>query len=95
MLFAALHATPFSNYYGVFVWAGRFDDAANGFGLQHTWDGESFFKRFAVDHVLVRGYMRVNRYEVLHIPGAEHLPIVTEIETPIEVKVPWKMPDPE
>ncbi len=95
VLFASLHATHFSNFYLPFVWAAKFENAANGFGLWHTWGGTSYFKRFAVDHVLVRGFVAVNRYEVLRLPGMAHMPVVVELETPLEVKSAWVMPEAE
>ena len=76
----------------MFIWAARFENAANGFGLWYTWDGRSFFKRFLLDHVFVRGHLLVTRYEVLPLPDAAHQPIVVEFETPREVKAPWQMP---
>jgi hypothetical protein len=92
LLFASLHVTPFSNYYRPFVWAAKFQNASNGFGLWYTWDGRSYFKRLSVDHVLARGYLNVRRYETRMLPGEAHLPVVVEFETPLSVTTPWHMP---
>jgi hypothetical protein len=92
LLFASLHATPFSSYYGSFIWGGKFESAANGYGLWYTWDGTSSFKRFTLDHVLVRGFLTVTDYEVLQAEGMSHLPVLVEIATPTNVSSPWQMP---
>ena len=92
ILMADMNATVYSNYYTPFIWAAKFSNAMNGFGFQRSWNTKLWAARFAIDHVLYRGEMRVKSFRVLDAFGSDHFPILVEFEVPKRLTAPWKMP---
>lgn len=68
------NVTPFSGGYRRFRNAAELDDAREGQGVLRTWNAQNLLLRFALDHVLYRGFV-VQEFERLSAGSGEHYPL--------------------
>ena len=80
---ADLNATPTSSPYFRLKKATKSENAAFGFGYKRTWNAQSFFERFMIDHFLYRGDLAIGNFEVLEDFGSDHFPLVVTFSSPL------------
>ena len=78
VLAADMNATPWSGFYKLFLEGAKLSDAAEGYGLSRTWNAMNQLQRLTLDHVLFKGRLEVDRFQVLGDVGSDHFPLVVD-----------------
>ncbi|MCB0311057.1 MAG: hypothetical protein KDD42_07470, partial [Bdellovibrionales bacterium] len=70
------NATPYSSFYENFVDWVSLENSMSGFGYWRTWNALNNFERFSIDHVLMRGDLKILDFRRKSSFGSDHFPLV-------------------
>ena len=82
VLLGDFNATPFSGIYRRIIGSGFFRDAREGYGLERTWHAGNPLLHYALDHIFVRGGVRVLEFERGAPIGSDHYPLSVTLGVP-------------
>lgn len=74
-----LNSAPWGGLFNMFRFVSRTRSAAEGRGIHLTWRAQSWIFKFPIDHILVKGGLRVANTMMGQETGSDHLPLFADV----------------